>query len=417
MQKASEDHERETAEWNRVKDLADPEALQDFIDRHPNSPHAVEAAQKIVAAQQAAEAKRSEKAWDQVKSSGDVDALQNFRYRYPNSPHAAEADDKIVAAQQAIEAQRSEKQWDQVKNSGDVAALQSFRARFPGSPHAAEADQRIAALSGPTMHGPNDQQLEEADWDSVKGSTDPEELKAFVHFFPKSTHVAEANRMIAELEKKREQAQRLAKDAEAAKQVADNAKSAEEKCNRESAEVARIAQSRSADALRAIKSRSPEVCPRANDAIDVALNDIRAQDCKVERDRVGKLGDLEGLRSAASSLTCDDAAADVRTKIARLEQEAAQAAKVCDDAKTQVDTKIDASEVGAREKLEKFATRTDCPDARDEAKGKIEEIDARVISAQVLLAKFGCYTVKPASGRFDQPTEDAIARFESGARF
>ncbi len=53
---------------------------------------------------------------------------------------------------------------------------------------------------------------------------------------------------------------------------------------------------------------------------------------------------------------------------------------------------------------------------RDDATSKIADIDERVGSAQRLLAQFGCYKIEPPSGRFEKATEDALAKFEHGAR-
>lgn len=390
LRKAIDDQQRENAEWGRVKDLLNPAALQDFLDRHPKSQYTAEAEEQIIAA-------RTESAWDQVKNtSSDISALQDFKDRYPRSPHAAEADRKIAA----IQAQRSEKAWDGVKNSADSQALQRFEDTYPNSPHVAEAVRKIADLSQKS-----EDPWIELTWESVKN--DPVQLQAFMKLYPKSPHALEAARKLAALQKESADQQRRQEEA-------DKARKADETCSEEAAEIAGFVKDHSSGGLEALRGRA--ACPKTVAAIDVALRDLRAQDCVAERDRVrASSNDLEALREELGALTCDAAVADAKSRIGQLEMQAAQIKKGCDDATDQVDNKIDLSEASARARLEKFTAATNCPSARDDAVGRIKEIDERVDSAQHLLAKFGCYKTEPPSGRFDKATEDAIGKFERGA--
>jgi uncharacterized caspase-like protein len=381
---------RKTA-WGQIKDSSDLAKLEDFRDRYAGSPEAAEADKKIGALQ-------LEAAWNRVKDA-DPGRLEDFRDLYPNSIHDAEAVQRIAKAERRIEDQR----WEQVNNKSDIPGLQRFLDSYPSSPHAAEAGKQIASLQ------------QEAAWKGVGNKADLDALTAFVTFYPNSPHAAEAEKLIAMLRQTIDQRQGA---AGAAQQPADVAKQAEEACNRDSAEVAKIAKLGSANALKAMRQRSGMLCPTAIAAIDVALRDITCQD---ERDRVRARGDdLVALRGIVAALTCGDSLDDARDKIALLEQdheraEKQRAEKACDDAKNEVDTRIDVADAGAREALAKFETRTDCPSVSEDAKGKTEEIDKRVSSAQILLAKFGCYKVEPPSGRFDPPTREAIGRFERGA--
>ena len=163
--------------------------------------------------------------------------------------------------------------------------------------------------------------------------------------------------------------------------------------------------------------RSRAACPKTLAAIDAGLRDVQAQECASERDQVRDLGtDLDALKKAVAGFTCDAVAAAARGRIAQLEQEAARVAKACDDAKYEVDNKIDGFAAGARERLEKYLTRTECPVALAEAQQKINDIDDRVSNAQDQLKKLGCYKSDPASKRFDGETQAAIARFERGVK-
>ncbi len=409
------DQQRE-AEWGRVRDSNDAPALQGFLERYPNSPFAAEAGRKLVEAQQKAETQRSEEAWGQVKTSFDIAALGRFIVAYPNSSRAAEAKQRIVEAQERSENAHSEKEWDELKDSPDVDKLQGFRARFPHSPHEAEARQRIIDLQRSAAN-----ELDEAmAWGQAKRSNKIDELSTFKFHYSTSPHVAEADQMIAALrqadqDKKRQDGERQRKQAEIEK-----AKVAEAACKQEAADVADIVKSRSVFALEAM--RKAAACPKNISAIDVAIRDIQAQDCASERVRVRTVGDLATLRSELGAFTCDAAAADAHARIAFLENEAKRAeegaaaiAKACEDAKSEVEDRIDPLEPRARDQLLAYQKRVDCPAVVDEVETRVKEIDERVSSAQALLAKFGCYTEKAPSDRFDRATQEALGRFLRGS--
>jgi uncharacterized protein with von Willebrand factor type A (vWA) domain len=196
-------------------------------------------------------------------------------------------------------------------------------------------------------------------WDHAKNANSIPELRAFKHFFPNSPHVADADKAIAALENAAEEEKRKEAEAEKAKQ-------AEEACKHEAADVDDFVKARSAGALEALRGRT--TCAKTIAAIDEGLRQLKTQECASERDQVRDLGsDLEALRSAVSGFTCDAVIAATRSRIGQLEQQAALVAKACDDAKYEVDNKTDPFEAGAREKLEKYVTRTECPAALADA--------------------------------------------------
>ena len=172
---------------------------------------------------------------------------------------------------------------------------------------------------------------------------------------------------------------------------------------------------RSPDALEALRGRA--ACPKTIAAIDEALRQIRTQECAFERGQVRDLGsDLEALRNAVGGFACDAVVAAARSRIGQLEQQAALVAKSCDDARYEIDNKTDPAEAGAREKLEKYLTRTECPAAMADAQQRVKDIDDRVSSAQAQLKKLGCYAAEPPSRRFDKETQEAVGRFQRWAR-
>ncbi len=385
---------QEAVAWDRAKSSNAIADLQDFKQRFPNSPHLGDANKAIGALQES-------EAWDRAKKSNTIADLQDFKQRYPNSPHLGEANEAIGVLQES-------EAWDRAKKSNTIADLQGFKQRYPNSPHLGEANEAIGALQ------------ESEAWDRTKNSNTIAGLQDFKQRFPNSPHLAEADKAIAALqdaaeEAKRKQAKAAAEEERRKQEEAAKAKELEEACQSEAADVADFVKARSVGALNALRSRA--ACPKTIAAIDAGLRDVQTQECASERDQVRDLGtDLDALKKAVAAFTCDVVAGAARKTIAQLEQEAARVAKACDDAKHEIDDTIDSFAVGAREKLEKYLTRTECPEAQADAQAKISDIGERVSNAQDQLKKLGCYKVEPASKRYDGETQGAIARFERGAK-
>lgn len=80
----------EENEWALALSKNDEAAYQDFIARHPESPHCGEAREKILALQNASTAKKTSSVWEALDKT-DIDALRDFVTRYPDHSKVPEA--------------------------------------------------------------------------------------------------------------------------------------------------------------------------------------------------------------------------------------------------------------------------------------------------------------------------------------
>ncbi len=76
--------------------------------------------------------------------------------------------------------------WDTIKDTSDPAELRAYLRRYPHGQFAAEAKQRLAPL---------------ALWDTVKDARDPAELQAYLRRYPTGQFAAEAKQRLAALAK------------------------------------------------------------------------------------------------------------------------------------------------------------------------------------------------------------------------
>ncbi len=154
IEKAPDPIQLEARDWERVRNTTNADDVQAFLRNHPNGAHANEAralADRL--GKQAADttARRAEQAaWDRLEKS-DKAALQAFLNRYGNGPHAAdarqrldqfEAQEKDAAArareqqseqQRLAEQQRQAEQQrlaEQAKRAADIASIQQTLAAY-----------------------------------------------------------------------------------------------------------------------------------------------------------------------------------------------------------------------------------------------------------------------------------------------
>ena len=347
--------------------------------------------------------------WEHAKASNSIDELQAFKHFFPNSPHIAEADKAIAALQAAAaEEKRKEAEAEKAREAAAAAAAAEAQRKEAEAEKAREAAAAAAAAEAQRKEAEAEKAREAA---AAAAAAEAQRKEAEAEKAAQAAAAAAA----AEAQRKEAEAEMARAAAAAAAAAEEKRKQDEETCKSEAADVADFVMARSVGALNALRARA--ACPKTIAAIDAGLREVHTEECVSERDQVRDLGtDLDALKKAVAGFTCDAVAVQARGRIAQLEQEAARVAKACVDAKYEVDSKIDGFAAGARERLEPYLRRTECPDAVADAQQKISDIDQRVSSAQEQLKKLGCYKVEPASKRFDGETQAAIARFERGAK-
>lgn len=152
---------KETLEWDRVKDAADPAALQQFIRRFPNSPLTVNAQQRIdvlrkaaeereaqVRAEREAARKAAEEARRQAEALKAEQAAARKREEDERRAKAAEAAEKARAAEaerRAAEAKQKAEQAERDRAAAEVAAQRAAAERQAKAAEAAEKAKAAAA--------------------------------------------------------------------------------------------------------------------------------------------------------------------------------------------------------------------------------------------------------------------------------
>ena len=381
MQAAAEEAKRKAAEAEKAKQAAAAAAAEEKLKQAE-----AEKAKEAAAAAAAEEAKRKQEEAEKAKQAAAAAALEEEKRKQAEAEKAKEDAAAAAAAEVQRKQEEAKRKQDEAEKAKQAAAAAALEEEKRKQAEAEKAKEDAAAAAAAEVKR-KQEEAEKAKEDAAAAAA------------------AEEKRKQAEAEQAK-----LAAAAAAAK-----AKAMDETCQHEAADVADYVKARSPDALNAMRSRA--ACPKTLAAIDAGLRDVQAQECASERDQVRDLGtDLDALKKAVAGFACDAVAAAARGRIAQLEQEAARVAKACDDAKYEVDNKIDGFAAGAREKLEKYLMRTECPVALADAQQKINDIDERVSNAQDQLKKLGCYKSEPASKRFDGETQAAITRFERGAK-
>ena len=147
-------------------------------------------------------------------------ALKAYLENYPGGTFAALAKVRITELETA-EAKRGEEAaaaqerelWETVKESTNPAVLRAYLENYPVGTFAALAKVRITELE--TADAQRDDEAAAARerelWDTVKGSTNPTAVKTYLEEYPGGAFAELAKVRIAELESLKEQAEREAR--------------------------------------------------------------------------------------------------------------------------------------------------------------------------------------------------------------
>ena len=151
---------RESLEWDRIKDAADPAALQRFIRRFPDSPLTVNAQQRIDVLKKAAEEreaqaraereaarKAAEEARRQAEALKAEQAAARKREDDERRAKAAEAAEKARAAEAERKAAEAKQKAEKAEKDRAAAEAAAQRAAIERQAKAAEAEQKAKAAA------------------------------------------------------------------------------------------------------------------------------------------------------------------------------------------------------------------------------------------------------------------------------
>lgn len=125
-------------DWELAARDDSPETYLEFLAKHPDSPQADLARERI-------QELKVIRAWERSEFKGSEEAYANFLEKHPDSEFAPEAEARIVAIQR-------DRQWEYITEARTAEALQGFVATYPDAPQRPEAEaileeMRLAELA------------------------------------------------------------------------------------------------------------------------------------------------------------------------------------------------------------------------------------------------------------------------------
>lgn len=120
-------------DWDQANATGTVAAYQEFLTRHPNDAHVLEARTRIHKLE-------DEQAWMTAHSADTIEAYQQYLQSEPDGAHAQEARDKLSALERAAA-------WKAAQADGSAAALQAFLQKYPQGPESDQARAQLQQLS------------------------------------------------------------------------------------------------------------------------------------------------------------------------------------------------------------------------------------------------------------------------------
>jgi Caspase domain len=290
---------KEALEWEKVKDSADPSALQKFIKRFPDSPLSINAQQRMDLLNKAAQ-EREEKARVEReaarKAAEEAQRQADLRKAELAAQKKREDDDRRVREAEAVEKARV---------AAAEAAAAKKRDEDERRAKALEAEQKAKAAEAERKAAEAKQKAEQAERDRVAAE-------------------AAAQRAAAEKQAKAVEAEQRAKSTEAER------KAAEEKRKAEQAERERVAAEAAARAAAEKQVKEAEDARKKAELAAAKEGACRTEQSKLEQITAkGSEGSgLDDLKAFAKAMTCDRLGGLVVATLDKFKAEAAKRADV-----------------------------------------------------------------------------------------
>lgn len=143
--------------------------------------------------------------WKSIAAGNDPALFQSYLQVYPNGTFANLARqriDALMASQQARATQEAEQArqleaqqfWDEAKDTDDPAVLQAVVDRYEGTVYAQLAEVKLQAMQSRSQvaaaSSSDDADRDRLFWQSIQGSADPADYRAYLDQFPDGTFAA-----------------------------------------------------------------------------------------------------------------------------------------------------------------------------------------------------------------------------------
>lgn len=137
--------QQEEADWELVQNSTDANAVQDFLDKHPDSKHADEAKSLL------GKLKGELAEWQSISLTTDYPTLLNYVKQHPTSPYSKQAQnlaDSIC--------------WNQTVGENTPDAYTRYMSDFPTGMHFAEATDKAKKLNDATVNTSENSEITQA---------------------------------------------------------------------------------------------------------------------------------------------------------------------------------------------------------------------------------------------------------------
>lgn len=121
-------------DWSQASAANTIPAYENFLSKHPNDPHALDARNRLAHLQ-------DEQAWATAQIASSVEGYQQYLTAEPNGAHAQAAREEITTRERAAA-------WQTAQTNASVQSLQDFINKYPSSSEAAEARDKLTAIAG-----------------------------------------------------------------------------------------------------------------------------------------------------------------------------------------------------------------------------------------------------------------------------
>lgn len=164
-------------DWELASRDDSPETYLEFLAKHPDTPQADLARDRI-------QALKVIRAWERAEFKDSEDTYFEFIKKYPDSEFAANAKMRVDEIER-------DRQWEFAQEAGTTEVLSAFIATYPEAPQRAEADEmleelrrvELAALEAATpKERPGDFRLQLAAFRTPAAAE--QELRRLVNLFP-----------------------------------------------------------------------------------------------------------------------------------------------------------------------------------------------------------------------------------------
>jgi uncharacterized caspase-like protein len=340
---------------------------------------------------------------------------------FPKGPQHPEYSSSLVTKYILNTGESDSDVWRRIRKSDNAEDFKEFIHKFPTSPFVLEAQDRIDTFE--RIRRENEEARQEAERrqreaDRLReAKLRDEELKRRederrVAIEAETKHKDEEARKEAEREREDEQRKVAALEQEEHKKQLEREQQAQI-CESDQRKLEEFAAGlRAAEIEQLAKDTA---CPSLQPAVAAARKKLARemkQICEQERKTLAALkdGDIESLKASAGQMKCEAARAEGKERIAKLELENKRI-QFCKDETAKLRA-IDDSTPQARSEYAGYVRDSACPSLREEAKLLDKKIESRIKEAQSKLAALGCYK-GAVTGRFDDATMNSLALYHS----